>query len=145
MRKRDVRAANRTTKWCPKSPTAGPWHPKWRPKVTTGASGARPGPSQDGSGDTFWPSFWIFSHFGTPWPRFWEPEGCPRSSVGATNWLLVWSKLTSQQHYFIMHLWEAFGAQLVLHLIILLTTCSYASLSNSFAARLNALTAAFRR
>ena len=39
----------------------------------------------------------------------------------------------------------AFGAQLVLHLIILLTTCSYASLSISFAARLNALTAAFRR
>ena len=77
MRKREVRAANRTTKWCPKSPTARPWHPKWRPKVTTGASGARPGRSQDGSGDTFWPSFWIFSHFGTPWPRFWEPRGAP--------------------------------------------------------------------
>ena len=39
----------------------------------------------------------------------------------------------------------AFGAQLVLHLIILLTTCSYTSLSISFAARLNALTAASRR
>ena len=39
----------------------------------------------------------------------------------------------------------AFGAQLVLHLIILLTTCSYASLAISFAARLNALTAASRR
>ena len=39
----------------------------------------------------------------------------------------------------------AFGAQLVLHLIILLTTCSYASLAISFAARLNALTAAFRK
>ena len=77
MRKREVRAANRTTKWCPKSPTAGLWHPKWRPKSPLEPLGLAPGHPKMALLTHFGHHFWIFFHFGIPWPRFWEPRGIP--------------------------------------------------------------------
>ena len=78
-------------KMMPKDPNGRILAPKMATKVNTGASGVRTRPSQDSSGDTFWPSFLNSFSLWHPLASILGAQGCPMSSVGATNWLLVWS------------------------------------------------------